>query len=89
MTDPLSDWVERLAVLTAAQDTWHKLTLPDHAVPARVREALDNSNISRYIWDTSDLINDTYWNDPVKEWSEAKQIFFEDANDLVMFRLLL
>ena len=84
-----NDWLERLAMLDNAEKTWHKLTLPDGVTAVQVKGLLEDRNIGRYIWKTDDLVNDRYWNDPIKQWSDARHVLFEDENDIVMFMLKL
>ena len=83
------EWLQRLAVLTKAEITWHPVVLPDGAVPYKVKDILDNSNIGNYIWDTSNLYSKDYWDRPIKDWSSAKTIYFENEADIVMFKLLM
>lgn len=82
-------WLQRLALLTKAEKTWHQVVLPEGTVPDKVKDILDNSNIGNYIWNTSDLFNKDYWAKPISNWSNARTIFFENKADIVMFKLLL
>ena len=83
------EWLQRLAVLTKAEKTWHRVVLLEGAVPDKVKDILDNSNIGNYIWDTSELLNKTYWSIPIKNCSSARTIYFENKADIVMFKLLM
>ena len=88
------EWLQRIALLTKAKKTWHRVVLPEGAVPDNIKVILfDNSNIGNYIgnyiWDTSELLNKTYWSIPIKNCSSARTIYFENKADIVMFKLLM
>lgn len=82
------NWLGLLKELTLAEKNWHEYKLPDTAIPNNVKNVLESSQIGRYVWDTSDLTNENYWNTPIKSWSKAKTIHFENRNDSIMFKLL-